>query len=293
MFFIYAFIGWNIEVIYYGITEGKFVNRGFLSGPLCPVYGLGFYAVIWALLPFQDNVVMLFFGSMLITTFVEFWAGFILYKLFNLRWWDYSNYKFNIKGFICPQFSIYWGIACLLGLKVLHPTVLFILEKTPDIIEVILVSVFLGVLIADIITTVITVIGFKKKIIILSDVTKEIRNVSDKLGEHVYDGVETVMTKTAPTVDNINTYKEFYNAHREEEKALAKKHRAEERELLDKLFSKEKSDLKLSKENINKKFGQLQHGLKRRERVLIHKLANGKNDAYQLVLSALKRDEEE
>ncbi len=292
MFFIYAFIGWIIEVIYYGINEGKFINRGFLSGPLCPVYGIGFYAVILLLLPFQDNIAMLFFGSMFITTFVEFWAGFILYKIFNLRWWDYSNYKLNVKGFICLQFSIYWGTACTLALKILHPAVVFILNNLHIWIKVGILSVFGGLLIVDIITTVITIIGFKRKLVILSDVSKEIRNVSDKLGGHIYDGVETVVTKTAPTVENINTYKELYNTHREEEKALAKKHRNEERELLDQLFAKEKGDLKISKESINKKFDQLSHGLKRREHALVRKLAAGKNDAYKLVLSALKKDEE-
>ena len=85
MFFIYAFVGWVVEVIYYGIIEGKFVNRGFLNGPLCPVYGFGFYGVIIALTPVEDNFPMLFFGSMLITTIVEFLAGFILYKVFSTK----------------------------------------------------------------------------------------------------------------------------------------------------------------------------------------------------------------
>ena len=111
MFFIYSFIGWVIEVIYYGITEGKFINRGFLAGPLCPVYGLGFYAAIWFFEPFKDNFLILFFGMATACTVVELIAGLILYHAFHMRWWDYSDYKLNIGGYICLRFFIYWGIA--------------------------------------------------------------------------------------------------------------------------------------------------------------------------------------
>ena len=124
MFFIYGFMGWVIEVVYNGISDGKFINRGFLNGPICPMYGIGFYGVIIILTPFLNNFTMLFFGSMAITTLVELIAGIVLYKVFQLRWWDYSQFKFNLKGFICLRFSIYWGIACTLGLRVIQPAVL-------------------------------------------------------------------------------------------------------------------------------------------------------------------------
>ena len=178
MFFIYAFVGWVVEVIYYGINEGKFVNRGFLNGPLCPVYGFGFYGVIVALTPVEDNFPMLFFGSMLITTVVEFLAGFILYKAFELRWWDYRDRKFNVLGFICLRFSIYWGIACSLAMKMLHPTVMFILEKCPFIIKIIALAVCAVLLVFDLFETIIAVIGFKKKIKVITDITGEIKSVS-------------------------------------------------------------------------------------------------------------------
>ena len=81
MFFIYGFIGWVVEVIYYGITEGKFINRGFLNGALCPVYGIGFYCVIWFFRPIMDSFPMLFFGSAIVCTTVELIAGAILYAI--------------------------------------------------------------------------------------------------------------------------------------------------------------------------------------------------------------------
>ena len=116
MFFIYSFIGWVVEVIYYGITEEKFINRGFLAGPLCPVYGLGFYAAVWIFEPLKDNFFIIFFGMAAACTVVELIAGVILYHVFHMRWWDYSDYKLNFRGYICLRFYLYWGIAASLGI---------------------------------------------------------------------------------------------------------------------------------------------------------------------------------
>ena len=124
MFFIYSFIGWIVEVVYYGVTEGQFINRGFLNGPICPVYGLAFYTALYFFEPLKDNVGVIFFGAATACTVVELIAGVILYHIFHLRWWDYTNYKLNFRGFICLRFYIYWGIAGTLGMYVLHPAVL-------------------------------------------------------------------------------------------------------------------------------------------------------------------------
>ena len=293
MFMIYAFIGWVVEVIYYGVTEGKFINRGFLNGPLCPVYGIGFYAVVILFLPFEDNLPILFFGSMAVTTIVEFLAGAILYKIFDLRWWDYSTYKLNVKGFICLQFSIYWGIACTLAIKILHPTVLFILNKIPDVVQLVIVGIFTACLVADLITTIVTIIGFKKKLLVLSDLTSEIRNVSDKIGSQIYGGVETVMTKTAPAVEGYGAYKELYAAHRAEERELMKKNRQIEKEYLEKYFSREKEQLKISRKTVDESLSRMTAKLKKSEEHLLTRVVASKNDANRMVLNLLKKKEEE
>ena len=85
MFFIYSFLGWILEVIYYGVTEERFINRGFLSGPLCPVYGLAFYAAVWFFAPLSGNFFVIFFGMAATCTFVELIAGEILYHTFHMR----------------------------------------------------------------------------------------------------------------------------------------------------------------------------------------------------------------
>ena len=241
MFFIYGIIGWIVEVIYYGVTEGQFINRGFLNGPLCPVYGIGFYCVIWFFMPFADSFPMLFFGSAIVCTTVELIAGVLLYAIFRLRWWDYSDYKFNFKGFICLRFAIYWGIACSLGMFMLHPAVM----KIADLIPQYALWGFLGIsavlLVIDIVVTVTAIVGFNKKVRLLASVSGGLRKYSDKIGSQIYGTVDTIKTKTAPAVNltqnDYNEFREVFTTHRKEERELQKKNLAMERELIAKYMS--------------------------------------------------------
>lgn len=292
MFFIYAFVGWIVEVIYYGINEGKFVNRGFLNGPLCPVYGFGFYGVIVALTPVEDNFPMLFFGSMLITTVVEFLAGFILYKAFELRWWDYRDRKFNVLGFICLRFSIYWGIACSLAMKMLHPTVMFILEKCPFIIKIIALAVCAVLLVFDLFETIIAVIGFKKKIKVITDITGEIKSVSDKIGSKIYGQVENVVQISAPTVSGYEEYKKLFREHRDAERNLIKSNYQEEKALLDRILKQEKDVIKSSRDATNTKLLEAIATLHKREERISARIRSGGDERLTSVLEFIKRQRE-
>ena len=247
MFFIYGFIGWIVEVIYYGITEGKFINRGFLNGAICPVYGIGFYCVIWLFRPYLNSFPILFFGSAIICTVVELIAGALLYAIFPLRWWDYSTYKFNLKGFICLRFSIYWGIACSLGMYMLHPAVMKFIHWMSPLARQIVLFVLIVNTIVDIIVTVTAIIGFNKKVRFLNNVSDVYRMPSEKIGSSIYGTVDTIVKQTAPAVQMTQSdYKEFteiYAAHRKEERELAKKNRAEERQLIAKYAEEGKQSI--------------------------------------------------
>lgn len=124
-FAIYSFAGWCGEVVFATVRHGKFVNRGMLHGAYCPIYGFGLITVIVCLTPIKDSWLLLFAGSAVLTTVLEFITGFVLDKLFGRRWWDYSDKKFNIGGYICPQFTVVWGLACLLIMKVVQPAIAF------------------------------------------------------------------------------------------------------------------------------------------------------------------------
>ncbi len=232
MFFFYAFIGWIVEVVYYGITEGRFINRGFLNGLICPVYGIGFYCVICMLRPFVGSFPMLFFGSASICTIAELIAGVVLYAIFHLRWWDYSDYRWNLKGFICFRFFLYWGLACSLGMYLLHPAEHMIIGRMPEWLKFSLVIILIALLLVDIIISTATYIGLSKRIKTLQKISVGLKWPSDKIGSQIYDTVDTIVTKANPAMNSYNEYMELYNAHRTEEKALFRAHREEERKML-------------------------------------------------------------
>ena len=106
IFIIYAFLGWCSEVAFAAVNKGKFVNRGFLNGPVCPIYGVGMLIVVLCLWSLRDRPLLLFLGSALLTTALEFVTGFVLEKFFHDKWWDYSDMPFNIKGYVCLKFTV-------------------------------------------------------------------------------------------------------------------------------------------------------------------------------------------
>ena len=111
-FFIYGFLGWCTEVAFAAWKERTFVNRGFLNGPICPIYGFGVCSVVYLLKPFESNFILLYISSVILVSALEWLTGFLLEKLFHHKWWDYSNEPFNIKGYICLRFSI--NLGCVL-----------------------------------------------------------------------------------------------------------------------------------------------------------------------------------
>lgn len=143
-FFIYAFLGWCAEVIFAAARKGVFVNRGFLNGPLCPIYGVGLVAVVALLAPARDSLGLLYLGAVLLTSAIELVTGFLMEKLFHQRWWDYSQMPFNIGGYVCLLFSLIWGLACLLIVDVVHPLVAGLVARIPQKLGWPLLAAFFG-----------------------------------------------------------------------------------------------------------------------------------------------------
>ena len=153
-FLIYSFLGWVLEVVFHAVVLGKIINRGFLNGPVCPVYAFGALGILALVNTLEAHgilssvsspdiqaaglslaegkshysrealeLLLLFLIGMALTTLVELIAGWLLYTLFHARWWDYSNLPFNFHGYICLKFSILWGIAVVFAVRILHPII--------------------------------------------------------------------------------------------------------------------------------------------------------------------------
>ncbi len=195
LFFIYGFLGWCIEVAYCGLEEGHFINRGFLNGPICPIYGVGAVTVILCLTPISNNIPILFVGSAVLTSFLELVTGFGLDKIFHARWWDYSDKPFNIGGYICLKFSVYWGLVCIALMKGIHPVMLDLVHLVPRFLGIILIIFLSAVFITDGVITVMTINKLSVRMRIMNEIAEKIHAVSDEIGEHVYDGAVAVASK--------------------------------------------------------------------------------------------------
>ncbi|WP_414698541.1 putative ABC transporter permease [Peptacetobacter sp. AB845] len=111
------------ESAYCSIGQKKLVNRGFLNGPFCPIYGFGALLVISILSPFVNNIPVLFIASIIVTSTLEYITSYVLEKIFHMSWWDYSTYKYNINGRVCLQNSLMFGLLSLFVMLVIHPAI--------------------------------------------------------------------------------------------------------------------------------------------------------------------------
>ena len=193
-FTIYSFLGWCSEVIFATVTTGKFVNRGFLNGPVCPIYGFGMIIVLFALTPLQHSILLLYLGGVILPSALELVGGWALYKLYHTRWWDYSMYRFNLGGFICPQFSLLWGLGSVLLMVVVHPLLSKPSAAIPTLVLIWLDVIFGGLFLADLIVSAIQAVGFSKQLARIDELRKAMRTTSDALTEVIGTSAMTMDT---------------------------------------------------------------------------------------------------
>ena len=187
-FFLYGFLGWCTEVAFQAVRQGKFVNRGFVNGPICSIYGFGVLSVLLVLEPLKDNLLILFLGSVVFTSVLEFLTGWVLEKLFHDKWWDYTNRPLNIKGYICLEFSLAWGVACVVVVDLIHPLIVKLVNLVPMTLGWILLAVFGTAWVADHIVTIIEVCKLPKRLRAIQAIEDALTAVSDEIGENIYRG---------------------------------------------------------------------------------------------------------
>ena len=198
-FLVFSFLGWCVEVAYQAVSKGLVVNRGFLNGPVCPIYGFGVLAVFFLLQmtgdgPFyEQNALKVFIFGVILATAVELFGGWILDKAFHARWWDYSDRPFNLHGYICLQFSIIWGMSILLVVRAVYPMLSRILGMIPQNIGWILIGIFCVIYIADFAVSVSVMIGLNKRMAEIDEMQKRMRVVSNDLSTKI--GTRSLETK--------------------------------------------------------------------------------------------------
>lgn len=139
-FFIYSFLGWVWETGYVSVKHGKFVNRGFVSGPFCTIYGFGALSVYLILKPVSDNLFLLYVGGVIVATALEYVTAVLMESIFHTSWWDYSDQKYNFQGRICLGVSLGWGVFTVALFRIIHPVVESIVALYPVIVGKIAVT---------------------------------------------------------------------------------------------------------------------------------------------------------
>lgn len=171
-FILYSIVGWIYETILCSVQHRRFINRGFLNGPYCPIYGCG--AILDILLLGEiENPVLLFFAAALLTSTLEYLTSWGMELLFNARWWDYSDKKFNINGRVYLTGAIAFGTFSLTLLKAVHPAVAAYTETIQPDVRSIVALVLFTALLSD---TVFTITRFSEFNEVLRDMADTIDN---------------------------------------------------------------------------------------------------------------------
>lgn len=200
LYMIYSFIGWCGEVGIAAVKRHHFVNRGAVSGPVCPVYGLGAVAVAVFLPELRGKLFFLFLGGMVLNTFVEYVTGRIMEMSLHRKWWDYSNEKFNFGGYICLKSSIIWGICSVFMILFLNPLLLKVVSLIPKFWGEIILWIFFGFFAVDLLGTVIAVWGLKKKNGRIDQIVEGLGRTSKLLENTMTRRLQTRMIKAYPNL---------------------------------------------------------------------------------------------
>lgn len=182
-FLLYSCIGWCLEVVYAAVTTVQLVNRGFLNGPVCPIYGFGMVLVLFLLTPLENDLLALYLGGVILPSSLELVGGWILYKLYRTRWWDYTDKPFNIGGYICLEFSLLWGVGTLVMVKAIHPTLAGLVALVPQPVGLGLMCLLYVVYAADAAATAVSAADLARDLDALENVADSIHAVSDAMTE--------------------------------------------------------------------------------------------------------------
>ena len=179
---LFSFLGWCMEMAVCRIEAGRWVARGFLALPICPIYGFGVIIVTVLFRPISHTILPLFFATSLVCTAFELLVGLGMEKMFDTRWWDYSHEKFNYKGYICLKISILWGIGCVIVLRFVQPMVEVIVDKIPVKVGLVLIVIWSVLIVIDLISSICAVNKLNNRLKQIDEISAIMLISAQKLG---------------------------------------------------------------------------------------------------------------
>lgn len=201
LFFVYSFLGWVLETVSVAVSRKKIVNRGFLNGPLCMIYGVTAVILTVSLPPLEDNIVFLILGSTIYATVIELLAGKFLEKFYHGRWWDYSNKRWNFDGYVCFSHSVFWGLLGVAVTKWLNPFLEKFYEANIPILIHTILWALTGILAVDILGTTAVLSGAKERVARYEKSNRRIAQVTAILRRKICNSVENRIQRAYPLTD--------------------------------------------------------------------------------------------
>ncbi len=236
LFFIYAIAGWIMETVCKSVQAKKFVNRGFLIGPYCPIYGYGAVLITFLLKGYIKDPIVLFFMAIIICGTLEYLTSYIMEKVFNARWWDYSKRKYNINGRVCLETIIPFGILGLGIMYVTNPFIVSIISNIQQLIINIIIGVISAIFVIDNIVSFVVIFNIK--------------GLANKAYDGVKDNTEEISAKVKEMIGGKSfLHRRVLNAFPNVEHKLKNKIR-KEKEKIKQEAEKIKQDIKENMENV-------------------------------------------
>lgn len=217
-FFLYAFLGWCLEVVYAAVQKRRFVNRGLLSGILCPVYGLSMVFLLIFFGGLKGHPLFLLLACISVTSVFEWVTGVILEKLFGRKCWDYSGYKDHIGTYICLRFSVIWAVFAVLVINFAHPFVSYVLHLIPVLAGRIVLIILLAVFAVDAAATLATLRKMRIQNEYFQEISQGIRMVSKTLDNVITRRVEKHMEQIFPSIEEVEEERERKKQEKEAKK---------------------------------------------------------------------------
>ena len=181
LFYIYCFLGWCFESTYVSLRTGHQVNRGFMKAPFLPLYGSGALLLLFVSKIFEGNILLTYVVGLIAATLLELFTGLIMEMIFQIKYWNYSNQRFNFKGHVCLTSSVAWGFMTLLVTRVIHGPIASIVLAFPEIVKDVVVLLLTAILIWDFARSL-------REALDLRDQLKSLKEVWMQPGKH--EGIE-------------------------------------------------------------------------------------------------------
>ena len=184
-FYIYCVLGWIWETSYVSVCKRKFVNRGFLHGPVIPIYGCGAVMMLLVTQPVQESLVLTYLAGMAGATLLELVTGWAMERLFKVRYWDYSHHKIQFGGYICLTSSLFWGVLTVLLVRVLHAPIERLVLGLPARLVMAAVAVFTILFVWDVIVSVREALDMRRLLVAAEKLREDMERLQRELSQRM------------------------------------------------------------------------------------------------------------